>query len=50
MPRKQGSLNQHDNSSYELTETKGACKDPGRVSTRSSVYIMTPSLVFLWDF
>lgn len=37
--RQQNPLNQHDRSSYELTDTEGACPGPAQVYTTYSSYI-----------
>ena len=39
IPRKQGPLNQHEQSSDELTETKAACTAPEQVCPRSLVWL-----------
>lgn len=46
--RKQGPLNQQEQSSDELTETEAASTEPARVSQVLWAYIM--ALVFLWNY
>lgn len=48
IPRKQGPLNQHNQSSYKLTETKVPCTWPEWVYTGPCVYIMVSSSVFFY--
>jgi hypothetical protein len=44
-------LNQHDQSSYELTEPRPTFTGPARTCTSSSLmYKMASNLLFLWDF
>jgi hypothetical protein len=45
--RKQGPLNQHDQSTYELTETEAACTGPAKVCTRSFVYLLCVYIIFM---
>ena len=48
-PRKGSSLSQHEQSSYELTETGAACTGPAEVQVLCAYYILASNLVFLWD-
>lgn len=50
IPRNQDPLNWYDQSSYELTETEKACTGLTQFCTISSMYIMTSSLMYSWDF
>jgi hypothetical protein len=47
--RKQGPLNQHEQSLSELTEAEAGSSGPTQVCTRSSEQLLTSTLVIFWD-